>query len=103
MKIETKNLNIKLPTALIEEITQYQSQHVITSLGSAVFELVRSGLAAGPGASSQKTFNPGLETKNVPMRVPIPLLDQIEKYQSKNFISTRTNAFIELIRIGLSD
>ncbi len=100
---ETKPIIINLPTALIKEITKYQSQHAITSLSAAVFELIRSGLAAGPGASSRKTFNPGSEIKNVPMRVPILLLNEIEKYQSKNFISTRTNSFIELIRIGLSD
>lgn len=35
------------------------------------------------------------------MRVPEPLLKQVEEYQKKKGITTRTSAFLELVRKGL--
>lgn len=35
------------------------------------------------------------------MRVPEPLLEQVEEYQLKKGITTKTSAFLELVRKGL--
>jgi metal-responsive CopG/Arc/MetJ family transcriptional regulator len=35
------------------------------------------------------------------MRVPEPLLKQVQKYQKEKGITTRTAAFLELVRKGL--
>ena len=43
-----------------------------------------------------------VETQRIDIRVPINLLKEIEQYQIKNNIPTRTSAMLELVRIGLS-
>jgi metal-responsive CopG/Arc/MetJ family transcriptional regulator len=43
-----------------------------------------------------------METKRIDIRVPVALLEEIEKYQESQKISTRTGALLELVRIGLN-
>lgn len=35
------------------------------------------------------------------LRMPKPLLEEIEKYQEENDLATRTHAIIELCKLGL--
>ncbi|WP_158453643.1 hypothetical protein [Paenibacillus beijingensis] len=39
--------------------------------------------------------------ERIDIRVPIPLLRAIEKYQKETGIKTRTGAMMDLVRIGL--
>lgn len=41
------------------------------------------------------------ERERIDMRVPSFLLREVERYQEKNGIATRTAAMMELLRIGL--
>lgn len=42
-----------------------------------------------------------METKRIDIRVPVPLLKEIESYQQKHNITNRTSALLELVRKGL--
>ncbi|QID16081.1 hypothetical protein [Paenibacillus sp. RUD330] len=41
------------------------------------------------------------KSERIDIRVPIPLLKEIEQYQKRENISTRTGALLNLARIGL--
>jgi metal-responsive CopG/Arc/MetJ family transcriptional regulator len=41
------------------------------------------------------------DRNRIHMRVPEPLLEQVEEYQEKKGITTKTSAFLELVRKGL--
>ena len=43
-----------------------------------------------------------METRRIDMRIPVKLLEEIEKYQKEQGITSRTGALLELVRIGLS-
>lgn len=42
-----------------------------------------------------------MENQRVDMRVPVKLIKQVEDYQKEQGISSRTAAFLELVRKGL--
>ncbi|MCU7666837.1 ribbon-helix-helix domain-containing protein [Bacillus thuringiensis] len=42
-----------------------------------------------------------MERKNIPLRFPKDLLDEVEKYQKDEMITSRAAAIYELIRFGL--
>ncbi|WP_256846887.1 ribbon-helix-helix domain-containing protein [Paenibacillus sp. Pae108] len=44
-----------------------------------------------------------IETQRIDIRVPVSLLEEIEKYQEEHSIPTRTTALLELVRLGLSE
>ena len=44
----------------------------------------------------------GDKTERIELRIPISILQMIDKYRSDNGISTRTAAILELIRKGLA-
>lgn len=42
-----------------------------------------------------------VKRERVEMRIPSPILREVEEYQKRNCISTRTAAFLELVRKAL--
>lgn len=44
-----------------------------------------------------------VETQRIDIRIPVALLEEIEKYQEDQSIPNRTTALLELVRIGLSN
>lgn len=42
--METKRIDIRIPTTLLKDIEQYQTEQKITSRSTALLELVRVGL-----------------------------------------------------------
>jgi hypothetical protein len=42
-----------------------------------------------------------MKSKRIDIRVPLGLLEKIEKYQKEMDIATRTGAMLDLVRIGL--
>lgn len=42
-----------------------------------------------------------MENQRIDMRVPVTVLKQVEEYQKEQGISSRTAAFLELVRKGL--
>jgi len=43
-----------------------------------------------------------METKNVLIRFPFKILEEVDHYKEKEGIKTRTSAVLELIRLGLN-
>lgn len=43
-----------------------------------------------------------IDKQIVHLNLPLSLIEEINKYQEKNGLTTRTNAILELIRKGLS-
>jgi len=46
--------------------------------------------------------NKRVKTERVDMRIPVELLALVEEYQKENMMSSRTSAFLELVRKGLN-
>jgi hypothetical protein len=44
-----------------------------------------------------------VETKRKDIRIPVTLIEEVEKYQIQQNISTWTGALLELVRIGLRE
>ncbi|HWO95308.1 hypothetical protein ABEX47_17495 [Paenibacillus ehimensis] len=42
-----------------------------------------------------------IETQRIDIRIPVTLLEEIEKYQEEQSIPNRTTALLELVRAGL--
>ena len=51
---------------------------------------------------SSKRKGERMETKNVLIRFPFKILEEVDHYKEKEGIKTRTSAVLELIRLGLN-